>query len=206
MANNSFGCAVKGDTVVVVKGRKVPKGTTGVVIWQGIGQYGTRVGVKDAAGVVHWTASSNVDVTDRPAPPPPFVGVFAKGDAVRRVSDGKKGKVFWAGEDKKDPSKGRFGVRWAGDKSGEFVAQDDITAWASAKAAPVATASAAVATPATAWGVPVTGNSDPADYDAEYEAERAAIQAEEGGDEGHDEAAHDFVQVSPSWCTPAGAF
>lgn len=51
---------VKGATVQVVKGRKVPKGTTGTVIWIGEGQWGWRVGIKDAAGETHWTALDNV--------------------------------------------------------------------------------------------------------------------------------------------------
>jgi hypothetical protein len=54
----------KGDTVTVVKGRKVPIGVTGTVIWVGESSFGytvtTRIGVKDAAGTVHWTAASNV--------------------------------------------------------------------------------------------------------------------------------------------------
>lgn len=50
----------RGDTVKVVKGRKVPKGTTGSVVWTGEGAYGPRVGLKDADGVVHFTAESNV--------------------------------------------------------------------------------------------------------------------------------------------------
>lgn len=61
----------KGKTVTVVKGRKVPKGTTGEVIWVGAGKaYGyydrpsDRLGVKDAAGTVHWTAASNVEVVN----------------------------------------------------------------------------------------------------------------------------------------------
>ena len=52
----------KGKTVVVARGRKVAKGTTGTVIWMGEGKWGWRVGVKDAAGTAHWTALSNVDV------------------------------------------------------------------------------------------------------------------------------------------------
>lgn len=52
----------KGKRVTVVKGRKVPVGTTGTVIWHGEGNYGWRVGVKDADGEVHWTAASNVQV------------------------------------------------------------------------------------------------------------------------------------------------
>lgn len=54
----------KGAAVEVYKGRKVPIGTRGRVIWVGDGQYGERCGIKDAAGVVHWTASDNVRVTD----------------------------------------------------------------------------------------------------------------------------------------------
>lgn len=60
----------KGQTVTVVRGVKVPKGTTGVVIWVGTGDYGERVGVKDAAGTVHWTASKNVEVAAPTAPAP----------------------------------------------------------------------------------------------------------------------------------------
>jgi len=74
----------KGKTVTVVKGRKVPKGTTGTVIWVGEGKYygptprykssawstrgALRVGLKDAEGTVHWTAASNVEVVN-PAEP-----------------------------------------------------------------------------------------------------------------------------------------
>jgi hypothetical protein len=53
----------KGRTVTVVKGRKVPLGTTGTVIWTGPGyRGGERVGIKDAEGEVYWTAASNVEV------------------------------------------------------------------------------------------------------------------------------------------------
>lgn len=51
-----------GKRVKVVKGRKVPQGTEGVVFWHGAGDYGPRVGVRDDAGTVHWTAESNVEV------------------------------------------------------------------------------------------------------------------------------------------------
>ncbi len=60
-----------GKTATVVKGRKVAKGTTGTIIWVGAGKsYSyydrgtTRVGLKDAAGTVHWTAASNVEVVN----------------------------------------------------------------------------------------------------------------------------------------------
>lgn len=52
----------KGKTLKVVKGRKVPVGTTGVCVWIGDGRFGKRCGVKDSAGMVHWTALSNVGV------------------------------------------------------------------------------------------------------------------------------------------------
>lgn len=69
----------KGRTVKVVRGRKVPVGTVGTVIWYGAGKsFGPapryrggwsttapmRVGIKDAAGTVHWTAASNVEVVE----------------------------------------------------------------------------------------------------------------------------------------------
>lgn len=52
----------KGMSVEVYKGRKVPVGTSGSVIWAGFGTYGFRVGIKDDTGTVHWTAGSNVRV------------------------------------------------------------------------------------------------------------------------------------------------
>lgn len=59
----------KGKTVVVVKGRKVPIGTEGVVFWKGIDKFKSnhyvtayRIGFKDADGETHWTAESNVEV------------------------------------------------------------------------------------------------------------------------------------------------
>jgi len=64
----------KGDTVVVVKGRKVPKGTVGKVFWIGEQQtyasrcmsyrektYTMRLGIKDEKGTVYWVDSNNVD-------------------------------------------------------------------------------------------------------------------------------------------------
>ena len=54
----------KGQTVTVVKGRKVPKGTTGVVFWVGEDSYGKgRIGFKGTDGETYWTATSNVEVT-----------------------------------------------------------------------------------------------------------------------------------------------
>ena len=57
----------KGRQAEVFKGRKVPVGTTGEIIWVGDDRYrrgAYRVGIKDAAGEVHWTAMDNVRVTD----------------------------------------------------------------------------------------------------------------------------------------------
>lgn len=61
----------KHERVIVTKGRKVPKGTTGVIVWVGEGRppahlhfrmrVPLRVGVKDDSGTVHWTSSSNVE-------------------------------------------------------------------------------------------------------------------------------------------------
>lgn len=55
---------VKGQTVTVVKGRKVAHGTTGTVAWIGEDNYGkARVGFKTADGEMVFTATSNVEVT-----------------------------------------------------------------------------------------------------------------------------------------------
>lgn len=64
----------KGDAVEVFKGRKVPVGTKGTMIWRGAGRKhgyydrpADRVGVKDEAGTVHWTAITNVRPVEIPA-------------------------------------------------------------------------------------------------------------------------------------------
>lgn len=59
-----------GKKVVVNRGRKVPHGTSGVVVWFGSKNYSgapiigicTRIGIKDDAGNVHFTALENVDI------------------------------------------------------------------------------------------------------------------------------------------------
>jgi len=54
---------VKGQTVTVVRGRKVPKGTTGEIRWTGTDNYGNdRVGIMTDDGM-QFTAASNVEVT-----------------------------------------------------------------------------------------------------------------------------------------------
>lgn len=63
--------------VRVVKGRKVPKGTEGVIFWMGSycnspygdpwGIYTTyRCGLKDDNGRIYWTALSNVELVQKP--------------------------------------------------------------------------------------------------------------------------------------------
>lgn len=64
----------KGDTVRVVKGRKIPKGTVGKVFWKGETRFGWSVGValsdrKDASGKyadVAFTSPSNLEVVNAP--------------------------------------------------------------------------------------------------------------------------------------------
>lgn len=66
-AETSLKAPLKGRHVRVVKGRKVPVGTEGTVVWAGFGDYGSRVGIKDAAGTVHYTAASNAEaVVNKP--------------------------------------------------------------------------------------------------------------------------------------------
>jgi hypothetical protein len=56
--------ALKGQTVVVVKGRKVPLGTTGVCFYSGEGRYGWRVGFETADGETVWTDVKNVKAVE----------------------------------------------------------------------------------------------------------------------------------------------
>jgi hypothetical protein len=57
----------KGDVVTVVKGRKVPIGFTGKVIWVGTSssirgrRLPDRIGIKDEFGEVQWTSITNVE-------------------------------------------------------------------------------------------------------------------------------------------------
>lgn len=54
----------KGQTTKVVRGRKIPIGTEGKLIWVGQTKFGKRVGIKDATETVHWTAWGNIEFTD----------------------------------------------------------------------------------------------------------------------------------------------
>jgi hypothetical protein len=52
-----------GVPVRVVRGRKVPIGTTGTVFWMGADAWDKpRIGIHDEAGETFWTATSNVEV------------------------------------------------------------------------------------------------------------------------------------------------
>lgn len=70
--NLANGALIKGQEVVTIKGRKVPKGTTGIIFWVEVDNgfaYGdrkvTRVGFKDADGNAHFTAATNVVATNQ---------------------------------------------------------------------------------------------------------------------------------------------
>lgn len=128
----------KGDRVKVFKGRKVAKGTTGVVIWKGHGDWGLRVGIKDDAGTVHWTARDNVcKVTDKPEGMSwvDYLNKQEEDEAEREAACPKKGEyvliltgpeadksgiVFWerngrlgvATSDRKDASGKNADVAW----------------------------------------------------------------------------------------------
>ena len=59
--NEANGAILKGTEVVVVRGRKTPIGTEGVVFWLGEDNYGNaNAGIKDAEGNTIWTAVSNL--------------------------------------------------------------------------------------------------------------------------------------------------
>lgn len=51
---------VIGSDVLVIKGRKVKKGTEGRIFWRGEGSYGARVGIELADGTRVFTAQTNV--------------------------------------------------------------------------------------------------------------------------------------------------
>lgn len=107
----------KGVEAIVVKGRKVPRGTRGTIIWTGGGNHGPRVGLKGPGDAnPHWTAEDNVEAIIPGLEPgeTPEGGWVAfrnatrkaqtdweasfpvKGDRVRILASGVEGKVFWA--------------------------------------------------------------------------------------------------------------
>jgi len=116
----------KGSRAVVVKGRKVPRGTVGTVIWTGDSKYGPRIGLQDDTGKVYWTAESNVEghlgTKHGKVPRGGWRSLKAridaaqrdwaesfpqKGDSVLLLASGIRARVFWTkGE--------RLGVRREG--------------------------------------------------------------------------------------------
>lgn len=76
----------KGATVVVARGRKVPQGTTGTVIWTGKSAYGDRVGIATANGTV-FTAESNVDVVVDPDDLPIFADYVKQDEIEERAAE-----------------------------------------------------------------------------------------------------------------------
>lgn len=53
---------MKGQEIVVIRGRKIPLGTRGTVFWVGETKYGWRVGFKGADGMEQWTDANNVEL------------------------------------------------------------------------------------------------------------------------------------------------
>jgi hypothetical protein len=104
----------KGKMLRVVKGRKVPVGTVGLCVWIGDSGYGTRVGIRDAAGAVHYTAVTNVEA-DASLPVPEEAAQAARpatcckrcGDAnVAWVKSARTGRFYliqWDGRSTKNP-------------------------------------------------------------------------------------------------------
>lgn len=106
----------KGDLVVVVKGRKVPKGTVGVIKWEGGNDYGPRIGMAvEGEDKLVYTSPSNVEGIFPGLKPgeTPQGGWAAleqriaseltlpvKGHRVRNA-DNKEGKVMWVASDGK---------------------------------------------------------------------------------------------------------
>lgn len=84
----------KGTTVKVVRGRKIPLGTTGKVIWKGQNQWGWRVGIKvdPTKEDVLWTALGNVEVIYDDA----RVATEALAEAKAEYNKGDLAKLFGA--------------------------------------------------------------------------------------------------------------
>jgi hypothetical protein len=102
-----------GVKVVVVGGRKIPRGTTGRVFWTGDKGYGPSVGFEDSKGGSHFTSVKNVEVVPpphvRPGEWPLYLNSIttivrhdvAKGDIVRiKGEPAKVGKVFYRSGDR----------------------------------------------------------------------------------------------------------
>ena len=102
-----------GVKVVVVRGRKIPRGTTGRVFWTGDNGYGPSVGFEDPKGDRQFTSLSNIEVVPpphvRPGEWPLYLNSLTqtvrfdvtKGDFVRiKGEPAKVGKVFYRSGDR----------------------------------------------------------------------------------------------------------
>ena len=122
----------KGTTVVVSRGRKVPRGTVGVVKWEGDGEYGPRVGLAvEGEDKLVYTAHKNVDsiypgLLPGQTPEGGWVELYArvqreqllpqKGHRVKHRDSKQVGTVFWV----------------QGDRIG-FKTDTKVTCWADAE-------------------------------------------------------------------------
>ena len=90
-------------TVTVVKGRKVPHGTTGVCFWMGVTSYAkyadpyglydsVRVGIRDKDGEVYWTALDNIELAKDQRPPESFAP--AKSAKKYRVNESENFNLY----------------------------------------------------------------------------------------------------------------
>lgn len=129
---------LKGRTVQVVGGRKVPKGTKGVVFWVDAPTNPARLGIKDAHGATHWVDARWCEAVyaDFPVGGAPACGWVAyrdalraqeeafkatlpkvkRGDTVTLATSGLTGTVFWV----KDTRLG-VGFGTAKDAAGNYV-------------------------------------------------------------------------------------
>ena len=110
----------RGAEAIVVKGRKVPIGTRGTIVWEGDGQWGPRVCLLTPSGEKHYTATSNIEVIVPGLEPgeTPDEGWVAlrdrvrsttqawkksfpkKGDHVELNESGVLAEVFWAKDER----------------------------------------------------------------------------------------------------------
>lgn len=124
----------KGALVVVARGRKVPRGTVGMVMWEGDGDYGPRVGLAvEGEDKLVYTAHRNVDpiypgLLPGQIPEGGWVELYdrvqreqllpQKGHRVEHRNSGMKGTIFWAqgprlGFKTEDSEKGPGVTNWS---------------------------------------------------------------------------------------------
>jgi len=137
---------VKGSRVKVVRGRKVPQGTEGVVFWMGDGSTGgplwaqrstTRLGIKTDDGVTHWVNDASYCVNVNPRTVEQIDNDYQSqraSSAVRAYvnsgsqidSEAVSGKVAWAGYTKRGDGPWRALVKAQGQD--HWLSADQIRA------------------------------------------------------------------------------